>query len=132
MAFIDGTVVNVALPALQARLTFAMLRHAISDLSQILYSGPRAAAPERLTPADLQQVRALLASVGLEVHAGAEAERWLLEVRRLYEPYVDALAERLLFRLPAWLPSSAADNWQTTAWEWEPAQLPPVRLIDLA
>jgi len=77
-------------------------------------------------------VRALLAAVGLEMHAGAEAEQWLVEVRRLYEPYVGALAERLLFRLPTWLPSAAADNWQTTAWEWEPAQLPPVRLTDLA
>src|SRR6266540_3347270 len=52
------------LPARQARLTFAMLRHAIADLSQILYIEPRRAAPQRLIPADLQQVRALLAAVG--------------------------------------------------------------------
>lgn len=113
------------LPARQARLTFAMLRHTIADLSQILYIEPRAAAPQRLSLADLQQARALLAAAGLELHAGEEAEQWLVEVRRLYEPYVDALAERLLFRLPAWLPSAVADNWQTTAWDWEPAQLPP-------
>jgi hypothetical protein len=104
-----------------------MLRHAIGDLSQILYIEPRREALQRLIPADLQLVRALLAGVGLEVRAGAEAEQWLVEVRRLYEPYVDALAERLLFRLPAWLPSAAAGNWQTTTWEWEPAQPPPVR-----
>src|SRR5262245_24600716 len=58
------------LPARQARLTFAMLRHAISDLSQILYSEPRTAAPQRLIPADLQHMRALLASGGLEMDAG--------------------------------------------------------------
>ena len=75
-------------------------------------------------------MRALLAAVGLEMQAGAEAEQWLVEVRRLYEPYVDALAERLLFRLPAWLPSATADNWQTTAWDWEPAQLPPIHLTE--
>jgi hypothetical protein len=118
------------LPTRQARLTFAMVRHAVGDLSQILYVAPRTAAPNRLTAADLQQVGALLADVGLELRSGAEAERSLAEVRRLYEPYVDALAERLLFTLPSWLPSTIADDWQTTAWEWEPAHLPPLSRTD--
>ncbi len=120
------------LPSRQARFTFAMVRHAIGDLSQILYTKPRTMTPQRLTPADLQQLRTLLAEVGLELRAGAEAEHWLAEVRSLYEPYVDALGEHLLFAFPSWLPTNGADDWQTTAWEWEPAQLPPLNRTDLA
>jgi hypothetical protein len=120
------------LPARQARLTFAMVRHAIGDLSQILYVTPRTPVRERLTPGDLEHARALLADVGLDFRTGADAERSLAQVRQLYEPYVAALAEHLLFTLPSWLPSATPDDWQTTAWEWEPAHVPPLREMDRA
>ncbi len=113
--------------ARQARLTFAIARHAITDLCQILLAPPRAPQPERLPPEDLLRLRANLETAGLRLHEGEEADHWLSELRRLYEPYVNALAERLLFTLPTWLPSTNPDDWQTTAWDWEPAILPPTK-----
>ena len=101
-----------------------MARHAIGDLNQILYTSPRAPRPERLSPGDLAQVRRILAAAGLRLREGDDADQWLAELRHLYEPYVNALAERLLFTLPSWLPSVGADDWQTTAWDWDPARLP--------
>jgi hypothetical protein len=47
------------------------------------------------------------------------AER-LRAYQRLYEPYVHALADRLLIAIPGWSPATgkaASDNWQTSAWE---------------
>jgi voltage-gated potassium channel Kch len=114
------------IPSRQARLTFAMARHVVGDLAQILYAAPRPPREERLPPAAMLQLRDLLAAAGLQVRAGEEAEQWLAELRRLYEPYVATLADRLLFALPSWLPSEASDDWQTTAWDWDPAVLPPV------
>ena len=35
----------------------------------------------------------------------------------MYEPFVTALADRLLMPLPSWLPTPGArDAWQVTAW----------------
>ena len=91
---------------------------------------PRAPAPERLPRGNQARLRAALATAGLWLHED-DVERWLAVLRRLYDPYVNALAERLLFTLPPWLPSTASDDWQTTAWEWDPAALPPVVGRDL-
>jgi len=41
----------------------------------------------------------------------------LTEFRRLYEPYVCALAARLLISIPPWSRAPHAANWQTSAWE---------------
>ena len=44
-------------------------------------------------------------------------EKKMAELRATYEPFVNALARRLLFTVPAWLPDKAVvDNWQTSAW----------------
>ena len=41
----------------------------------------------------------------------------LHRMRALYEPYVNALSERLELALPQWMaPESPTDNWRTTAW----------------
>ena len=38
-------------------------------------------------------------------------------MRALYEPYVNALGERLELALPPWLaPESPTDNWLSTQW----------------
>ncbi len=44
--------------------------------------------------------------------------RKLEELRRLSEPYVNALSDEMLLPLPAWIPvAQARDNWQKTKWE---------------
>jgi hypothetical protein len=102
----------------QARLTFAMARHAVVDISQIFNTRPVAFDRERMNGEDLASLRASLARSGLPLRAGADADDKLRSLRRLYEPYVNGLACHLLIPLPPWLPADArADNWQTSAYE---------------
>jgi Ion channel len=104
-------------PTRPARLAFAMARHAAADLSHILGARPRAAAPERLSAADLVHLRAVLAQAGVPLREGPEADRMLTHLRQMYEPFVRALADRLLMPLPPWLPPpGATDVWKLTAW----------------
>jgi hypothetical protein len=113
MVGIEGT------PAWQARLTFAMARHAVVDLAQIFRTAPTPAEfhPCRLVPGDLERIRETLAKNGTNLQDGEQAEQRLAELRAMYEPYVCALSEMLLMPLPAWiLAEDAIDNWKTSAW----------------
>ncbi len=105
--------------AWQARLTFAMARHAVVDIAQIFRTAP--ALPQscatRLWPGDLVRMRALLEKSGAHLQDGEAAEQKLADLRLMYEPYVCALSERLLMPLPPWiLESEVIDNWKTSAW----------------
>lgn len=122
MVGIDGT------HEWQARLTFAMARHAVVDISQIFNTRPVAFEDDRMSAEDLAHLRDLLARAGLPLRSGAEADDKLRAIRKLYEPYVNGLACHLLIPLPPWLPAGAhKDNWQTSAFErgTHPAQSSP-------
>ena len=108
-------------PSWQAKLTFAMSRHALVDLAQVFNTPPVAPDPDRLPPFDLVRLRKSLAAAGLVLRDGEEAERKLLELRRMYEPYVNAMSNYMFMRLPHWIPpAEVIDNWQTSAWERNP------------
>lgn len=110
MTGVDGTT------ARQARLTFAMARHAAIDLTQLFTMPLTEPLPDRLPPAELRRLRTLLVEAGVALRDGPEADRHLAELRAMYEPYVVALANMLLLSLPPWYPvEDAADNWQRTA-----------------
>jgi len=101
----------------QAELTFAMARHAVVDLAQIFRTAPRPMSHDRLPAAELARLRALLASAGVVLRAGPDSDGRLIELRALYEPYVQALADYLHLTLPPWIPAvRKSDNWQTSAW----------------
>ncbi len=104
----------------QAALTFAMARHTVVDLAQVFGTPPRDPAP-RLTDAELARLRARLAEAGLRWRDDAGATgpaQQLAELRRMYEPYVAALARHLAVTLPPWVREvERPDNWQTSAWE---------------
>jgi hypothetical protein len=103
--------------AKQAELTFAIARHAVVDLAQIFNATPRAPGHDRLPPETLQRLREKLAQHGSTLISTPEAEAKLAELRRMYEPFVSALANRLEQTLPPWIPDhKGKDNWQTTAW----------------
>jgi Ion channel len=105
-------------PARQARLTFAIARHAAVDLSQVFGQAPRAPEPDRLTPWGLAQLRTALISADLALRDGAEADRKLAALRFKYEPYVNALGTYLLMPLPPWVPAEGArDDWEVSAAE---------------
>ncbi len=101
----------------QADLTFAIARHAVVDLSQVFGTPPKALPVDRLPPANLRLIRDTLAQHGLKMHDGEEADRKLIALRGMYEPYIYALATYLNQTLPPWIPQKKGkDNWQTTAW----------------
>jgi predicted membrane protein len=103
----------------QAKLTFAMARHAVVDLAQVFRTTPSKQEPShsRLLPGDLERIRDILAKNGTHLRDGAEAEQKLTELRAMYEPYVCALSEMLLMPLPPWIVGTTAiDNWKTSAW----------------
>ncbi len=101
----------------QARLTFAMARHAIVDLALVLHRPPREPRSSRLPRVELAAMRALLISEGMRLREGPDVDQRLEELRRSYEPYVYSLSQRLLLPLPPWISdASRGDNWQISAW----------------
>jgi len=106
------------LRAEQARLTFAMARHAVVDLAQLLNAPYDPHAPDRLPPAELAHLRQTLLDRGVTLRSDALAEEKLNSLRSLYEPYAIALARRLFITLPPWIdPEKTKDNWQAGPWD---------------
>ncbi len=115
----------------QAQLTFAMARHAAVDLAQILFTPPSRFQPDRLPKSELARLRQQLALAGAPLRDGPEADTRLRELRAMYEPYVAALAGRLLIELPPWIGDERIpDNWQTSAWERAARRLAPAEAPD--
>jgi Ion channel len=107
--------------ARQARLTFAMARHTVVDLAQVLGRAPIDSSQDRLPASELARLRAGLAATGVVVAGGVGADDKLAELRRMYEPFVTALSGYLLMPLPAWrVGASAHENWRATAWAQTP------------
>ncbi len=105
-------------PAWQARMTFAMTRHAVVDIAQVLRKKPSKDefCFNRLNDTDFQRVRQILANNGIALPTG-DIDKKLRELREMYEPYVFALSDELHMPLPPWiLPEHAIDNWKTSAW----------------
>jgi hypothetical protein len=101
----------------QARMTFAMARHAAVDLGLVSRTPPLAPDVDRLPPAGLERLRDSLRGTGLALREGPAVAQALSDLRRLYEPFVNALAENFLFALPPFQPDRPpVDNWQTSPW----------------
>lgn len=102
----------------QAKLTFAIARHAAVDLAQVVNAQYDPHAVERLEAEDLARLREDLAQHGVTLYNGADAGERLTELRELYEPYVHAIGRRLGFALPRWVESERKkDNWQGSPWD---------------
>ena len=125
---------NISPPKNGATRAFAMARHAAVDLAQIFGTPPMNPKLSRLSPADFTRMRDTLAEVGLQVRNEEDAEKRLYELRLIYEPFVNALAEHLLVNLPPWIAvTKTVDDWQTSAWDhfaqWSPARLDEITHI---
>jgi hypothetical protein len=102
----------------QAKLTFAMARHAAVDLTQVINARYNPHAPSRLDGPDLRQMRKELAQRGVTMNDAEDAEAKLAELRSLYEPYVYSLSRRLFMTVPPWRrPEYKKDNWQGGPWD---------------
>jgi len=102
----------------QAKLTFAMARHAAVDLAQVVNAKYDSGAPDRLTDADLDGLREALSNVGLQLRSDQPARDKLNRLRSMYEPYVDATSRKLMMTIPPWRhPEKTRDNWQAGPWD---------------
>lgn len=102
----------------QAKLTFAMARHAAVDLAQVVNARYDPAAAERLTEADLSTLREALAAAGLRLRSDDYGRDKLEKLRSMYEPYVHSTARNLMLTLPPWKHAQKTrDNWQAGPWD---------------
>jgi len=100
-----------------ARFTFAMARHAVVDLAQILNTSPTPAV-NRLSSVEFTQLQDMLAASGIRLKEGTATEQKLAELRATYEPFVSALANHIQVSLPPWIPpGDTLDDWRTSAWD---------------
>ncbi|HEX7295912.1 MAG TPA: potassium channel family protein [Pyrinomonadaceae bacterium] len=105
-------------PIWQARMTFAMARHALVDIAQVMRTKPRSVGVIReLSRDEFLRVTRTLQENRIFLPDDENTEKRLAELRAMYEPYVYALSEWLLMPLPPWiLPPDSIDNWKTSAW----------------
>ena len=101
----------------QARLTFAMARHAVVDLAQVFTTKPHEDETHRVTAEILDRLRDRLKAHGVTFHDDDPGGLRLAELRKLYEPFVIALGRYCVLEIPPILAEPpAVDNWQTSAW----------------
>jgi hypothetical protein len=103
----------------QAKITFAMARHAAVDLAQVVNAryDPDDHS-DRLPAPELVRLRQTLAKRGLRLSESPESEKKLAHLRSLYEPYAVGIAKNLFITLPPWIhPEKRRDNWQAGPWD---------------
>lgn len=105
------------MPDWQARLTFAICRHALVDIAQVFHRVPLI-GEDRLPLEAFEKLRGVFKKENLIVGAHEDAYLRLKHLRNLYEPYALALSRMLLMPLPPWsrIPGSK-DNWTVSFWE---------------
>jgi len=101
----------------QSQLTFAIARHAVVDLAEVLRVPASLPAHDRLPPKDVVQVRNLLVECRASSNCGDAGDKKLNELREMYEPYLNGLSLRLLMPLPSWgVGHRFVENWKRSAW----------------
>ncbi len=102
----------------QAKLTFAMARHAAVDLAQVVNARHDPEAPDRLPDAEYEALRGALAAAGLRLRSDEYGRDKLAKLRSMYEPYVHATGRNLMLTPPPWRrPEKTRDNWQAGPWD---------------
>jgi len=102
----------------QAKLTFAMARHAAVDLAQVVNASYDSAAPDRLTEEQYEVLRSALEAAGLHLRSDSYGHEKLARLRAMYEPYVHATGRNLMLTPPLWTHAEKTrDNWQAGPWD---------------
>ncbi len=102
----------------QAKLTFAMARHAAVDLAQVVNARHDPGAPDRLSEGEFQALLSALNAAGLKLRTDDYGRAKLAKLRSMYEPYVHATGRNLMLTIPLWRnPEKVRDNWQTGPWD---------------
>jgi hypothetical protein len=101
----------------QAQLTFAISRHAIADLAEVLRVRAVDPAADRLPPKDVVEVRDLFVKCSTSQNCSEAGDLKLKELRQMYEPYLNGLSLRLLMPIPPWgVGAKFEENWKRSAW----------------
>ena len=112
------------LPGRQAQLTFAMARHALVDLCHVFTLDADVKSiltredPEcdRLPPLGFRRLCGALAETEIQLCGDAHSAARLLQLRQMYEPHAQALAEYLGLSLPLWITDPLErDQWRKVA-----------------
>jgi hypothetical protein len=102
----------------QAKLTFAMARHAAVDLAQVVNARYDSTESDRLPDVELAALREALAAAGLRLRSDEYAADKLAKLRSMYEPYVHSTGRNLMLTLPPWrFATKTRDNWQAGPWD---------------
>jgi hypothetical protein len=102
----------------QAKLTFAMARHAAVDLAQVVNARYDPSTADRLPETEYEALRQSLAEAGLGLRSDEYGREKLAKLRSMYEAYVQAMARNLMLTLPPWRrPVKTRDNWQAGPWD---------------
>lgn len=102
----------------QAKLTFAMARHAAVDLAQVVNARYDSGSADRLPETEFEQIREALDRAGLRLRSDEYGREKLRKLRSMYEPYLHATGRNLMLTLPAWWHAEKArDNWQAGPWD---------------
>jgi hypothetical protein len=102
----------------QAKLTFAMARHAAVDLAQVVNAKYDSAALDRLPEEEFTGLLEALAAAGLRLRSDEYGRDKLAKLRSMYEPYVHSTARNLMLALPPWrFATKTRDNWQAGPWD---------------
>jgi hypothetical protein len=102
----------------QAKLTFAMARHAAVDLAQVVNAKYDSGTGDRLPEPEYEQLREALGRAGLHLRSDEYGREKLRKLRSMYEPYVHATGRNLMLTLPQWWhQDKKRDNWQAGPWD---------------
>jgi hypothetical protein len=102
----------------QAKLTFAMARHAAVDLTQVVNARFDGGYTDRLPEQEYEALRQTLAAAGLKLRSDEYGRDKLARLRTMYEPYVHATGKHLMLTPPPWQhPEKLRDNWQAGPWD---------------
>jgi hypothetical protein len=121
-AILDSTALIIAgvdnLRCDQAKITFAVARHAVVDLAQVIRVTYDSQQPDRLPAEEMARLRKSLADHNVRPKEGPEFEDKLSHLRAMYEPYSQSIARRLLITLPPWIHAEKKkDNWEAGPWD---------------
>lgn len=104
--------------ARQARLTFAIARHVLVDLSLVFFSPPRRGVRSRLTHDEFERLKTVVEAAGIGAPEGPDGEKNLARLREMYEPYLFGLSHYFQLSIPSWMPREGTeDNWEVSAWD---------------
>jgi hypothetical protein len=99
-----------------ARMTFAMARHAVVDLCAVLNLPAPAPAEDRLPPEERKRLESFLSAAGVRLRKDEASAAEFATQRATYEPYVHALADKVMMSLPKWVPPEGVpEHWHLIA-----------------